>query len=133
MSSSYFRLTKHTIETQYVRHYDHATVNGDDDVLQLCINQYTPLDNLDPRPGDITILAAHANGIEKELYEPLWDDVLEKVKEHGKFRIRNIWIADVAWQGESGVLNEQKLGNDRKQIYTEKPSSIDVSSELVRS
>jgi hypothetical protein len=29
-------------------------------------------------------------------------------------RIRNIWIADVAHQGASGVLNERNLGNDRE-------------------
>jgi hypothetical protein len=27
--------------------------------------------------------------------------------------IRSIWIADVANQGSSGVLNEYKLGNER--------------------
>ncbi len=26
--------------------------------------------------------------------------------------MRGIWIADVAWQGQSGILNEEKLGND---------------------
>jgi hypothetical protein len=29
-------------------------------------------------------------------------------------KIRNIWIADVAHQGASGVLNERNLGNDRE-------------------
>jgi len=46
-----------------------------------------------------------------ELYEPLWDDLLKQSKKHG-FRIRSIWIADVAHQGASGVINETKLGND---------------------
>lgn len=50
--------------------------------------------------------------IGKELYEPLWEDLLARSKQHG-FRIRSIWIADVAHQGESSVLNEEKLGNDR--------------------
>lgn len=134
-SSSSFRLTKHIVDTQHIRHYEHATAHGDDDVLQLCINQYSPLDNLEPQPGDVTILAAHANGIEKELYEPLWDDLLEKAKESGKFRIRNIWMADVAWQGESGVMNEQKLGNDREYQRGMKHAFLvaDMFSELVRS
>jgi hypothetical protein len=47
------------------------------------------------------------------MYEPLWDDLLKFSKAAG-FRIRNIWIADVAHQGLSGVVNESKLGNDRK-------------------
>lgn len=113
MSSSTFRLKKHVLETQHVRQFHHATISGDDEVLQICINQYTPLDNLHPQPGDVTIIAAHANGVPKELYEPMWDDLHAIAKKSGAFRIRNIWIADVAWQGESGVLNEHKLGKDR--------------------
>ena len=49
----------------------------------------------------------------QELYEPLWDELYECLKAKN-IRIRNIFIADVAHQGVSGVLNEQKLGNDRK-------------------
>jgi len=37
----------------------------------------------------------------------------QKLKAKG-IRIRSIWIADVAHQGASGVLNEKKLGNDRE-------------------
>jgi hypothetical protein len=48
----------------------------------------------------------------KELYEPLWDEIHALSKSFG-FKIRNIWIADVAHQGISSVLNESILGNDR--------------------
>lgn len=51
----------------------------------------------------------------KELYEPLWDEVLKRAEAAG-FSIRAIWIADVAQQGASGVLNEGKLGNDRTSL-----------------
>jgi len=46
------------------------------------------------------------------LYEPLWDELYERLKAKD-IRIRAIFIADVAHQGASGVLNERKLGNDR--------------------
>lgn len=49
----------------------------------------------------------------KELYEPLWDDIYEKLRSQNQ-RIRAIWIADVAQQGQSGILNESILGNDRE-------------------
>ena len=75
------------------------------------MKQYIPKDNPNPRPGDVTIIGAHANGFPKELYEPLWDDILARSKKHG-FRIRSIWVADVAQQGQSSVLNEPFLGND---------------------
>lgn len=123
MSSSVFRLKKHIIETQYIRQYPHATINGEEDDLKICVNQYTPLSNLKPQPGDVTIIAAHANGVGKEMYEPLWDELLALSTKTGAFKIRNIWIADVAWQGESGVLNENKLGND--------PSWFDHSRDLL--
>lgn len=49
----------------------------------------------------------------KELYEPLWDDLQKRSAETG-IRIRSIWIADMWNQGQSGVLNEKILGNDRE-------------------
>ena len=56
-------------------------------------------------PGLYLILA-------QELYEPLWADIYSRMKSAG-VSIRSIWIADVANQGASGVLNEYKLGNER--------------------
>ncbi len=29
-------------------------------------------------------------------------------------RVGSIWIADCAWQGQSGILNQDKLGDDRE-------------------
>ncbi|KAF2813251.1 uncharacterized protein BDZ99DRAFT_252107 [Mytilinidion resinicola] len=122
MSTSLFRIDEHTLSGQHIRGYAHATVHEQEEVLHLAIKQYTPLDNPHPKPGDITIIGAHANGFPKELYEPLWDDVLRRSKQFG-FSIRGIWIADVAQQNASGVLNEGKLGND--------PSWFDHSRDLL--
>ena len=52
------------------------------------------------------------NSWKQELYEPLWEDFYSHAKEEG-FRVRSIWIADVANQGQSGITNEHVLGNDR--------------------
>jgi hypothetical protein len=128
MSSS-FKIREHIIDTQHVREYSRATAHSQEDVLKLVVKQYTPLDNPSPKPGDLTIIGAHANGFPKvcylhilrhqllkvaiqELYEPLWEDLLAESVKHG-FRIRSIWIADVAWQGGSGHVNQHLLGNDR--------------------
>lgn len=51
----------------------------------------------------------------KELYEPLWEDLIAQCKKHG-IRIGSIWTADAANLGASGVVNEELLGNDRKHI-----------------
>lgn len=131
MSTSHFRVIEHTIQCPSLREYHHGVKSGQN--LQLAIKQYVPLNNSHPAPDDITIIAGHANGIPKvrrrairihrslpagqsilillqECYEPLWDDLLAT----SKVRIKTIWFADCANQGASGVLNEDKLGDDRE-------------------
>ncbi len=112
MSSNLFRIDGHHIDASHIRGFPRSTSTNQEDVLQIAIKQYTPLNNSNPKPGDVTIIAAHANGFPKELYEPLWDELLKRCQNYG-FGIRSIWIADVAHQGWSSVLNEDKLGNDR--------------------
>ena len=48
----------------------------------------------------------------QELYEPLWDELLERSR--GKYEIRAIWITDVAHQAASYAMNEDQLANDRR-------------------
>ncbi|KAL8243776.1 hypothetical protein R6Q59_010034 [Mikania micrantha] len=106
-----YRILEHKVPCQHIREYPSALAYEEEDVLHLAVKQYIPLDNPNPQPGDVTIIAAHANGFPKELYEPLWEDLLSRTQING-FKIRNIWMADVAQQGASGVLNENLLGND---------------------
>ncbi|KAL2359759.1 hypothetical protein RJZ56_007381 [Blastomyces dermatitidis] len=106
-----FKVIEHTAPCQHIREYPRAIATEQEETLWLSVKQYVPTDNPNPKPGDITIIGAHANGFPKELYEPLWEELLSRAKRHG-FGIRGIWIADVAHQGNSGVLNENVLGND---------------------
>ncbi|OJI81626.1 hypothetical protein ABZX51_002087 [Aspergillus tubingensis] len=111
MSTAKFRVTEHIIPACYVREYAGSTVDQED-VLHLHIKQYTPRHLPNPVPADaVTIIAVHAVGFPKELYEPLWDELLAR-SAHSNFHIRGIWIADVANMGMSGVLNEDKLSMD---------------------
>ncbi|KAF2761819.1 alpha/beta-hydrolase [Pseudovirgaria hyperparasitica] len=111
MASKVFQVQEHVLPCQHIRQYHRATVDGEDGVLNLAIKQYTPLNNKSPKPNDLTIIGAHANGFPKELYEPLWIELLQRTEQAG-IGVRGIWIADVAHQGASGVLNESKLGDD---------------------
>ncbi|KAJ4393296.1 hypothetical protein N0V93_002504 [Gnomoniopsis smithogilvyi] len=120
--STLFHVKEHVIEGQHIREYAQATAHSNEEVLKLAVKQYIPKDNPNPKPGDITIIASHANGFVKELYEPLWDDLLHACRQNG-VNIRGIWIADVAWQGQSGVVNENSLGND--------PSWFDAARDLL--
>ncbi|OCL07032.1 toxin biosynthesis protein-like protein [Glonium stellatum] len=122
MSSSLFRIDDHVLPCQHIRGCVRSTAYDQEEVLHLAIKQYTPLDNLNPKPGDVTIIGGHANGFPKELYEPLWDEILRRAKQAG-FSIRGIWIADVSNQGASGVLNEGKLGDE--------PSWLDHPRDLL--
>ncbi|CAG7938458.1 unnamed protein product [Penicillium salamii] len=105
-----FQVSEHVIDAQHVRDSAQATATPDAK-LKLCIKQYTPLDNINPQPGDITIIGTHGTGFPKELYEPLWEELLARANTEG-FRVRSIWIADCVNQGASGILNEKQLGSD---------------------
>ena len=111
MSTSSFKVQEHVLPTQYVREYPGSTLLNQEDELKIHIKQYTPLGRKGILPGAITIIGAHANGFPKELYEPLWEDLYHILEKRGH-DIQSIWIADVAHQGTSGVLNQQMLGND---------------------
>lgn len=65
MSTSHFKVQEHTLPCQHIRGYPHATLHSQEEVLHLAIKQYTPLDNLSPHPGDVTIIGGHANGFPK--------------------------------------------------------------------
>ncbi|KAL4914424.1 Alpha/beta hydrolase family-domain-containing protein [Aspergillus aurantiobrunneus] len=108
---SHFRVVEHTVRCQNVRERLGAVKPGYENELRLAVKQYVPLDNPSPGEGDVTLIGAHANGFPKELYEPLWNDIYERLLQQNR-RIRSIWIADVAQQGQSGILNEAILGND---------------------
>ncbi|KAH8585646.1 toxin biosynthesis protein [Bisporella sp. PMI_857] len=106
---SYFRVLEHVIRCQHVRQNPGACEATEP--MRLAVKQYLPKSYHSPSSEDVTIIAAHANAVPKEVYEPLWDDVFLKMKSFGR-HIRGIWIADIASQGQSGVMNESVLGNE---------------------
>ena len=122
MSTTNFSIDIHTFPGQHIRNYPGATRHSEQDVLYLEAKQYIPLSNLNPGAGDITIIATHAVSFAKELYEPLWDDLLQQSEQLG-FRIRSIWSVDASNSGASGILNEQTQGDD--------PSFFDYPRDLL--
>ncbi|GAM44029.1 hypothetical protein TCE0_060r19321 [Talaromyces pinophilus] len=121
MAAPPFIITEHVIDGQHVREYPHATRTGDD-AVKLAVKRYTPKSNLDPQPGDVTIIGAHGSGFPKEIYEPIWEEIVSRLNARG-IRVRSMWIADSASQSASGVLNEENLGND--------PSWFDHARDLL--
>ncbi|KAF3316433.1 hypothetical protein TWF173_002275 [Orbilia oligospora] len=109
-SNGVLRVEKHIVPAFPIREPIRGVWNGGDK-LQLVANCYRPVNNPNPKPGDLTILAAHGNAFHKELYEPFFECLVEEYEKKG-VRIRSIWMADFHNQGDSGVLNEEKLGGE---------------------
>ncbi|KAI4162017.1 MAG: hypothetical protein LQ342_004329 [Letrouitia transgressa] len=119
--ASGFQVDEHAIKGQHIRQYPGGS-RDQETALELRLKQYSPLDNLKPKPGDATIIVAHGAGFIKELYEPLFEEILLDSKSSG-LRVRSIWIADVAQQGASAIANEHELGND--------PNYFDISRDML--
>ncbi|KAF3359720.1 hypothetical protein VdG1_01918 [Verticillium dahliae VDG1] len=108
-----FTITEQILPGAYIREFPHALSTSQESTLRLAVKIYTPKDNTSPQPGDVTLIAAHANGFPKELYEAMWADLhAEAAKANPPFRIRQIIAVDAAWQNASAPLNEHLLGND---------------------
>ncbi|KAE8400208.1 Alpha/Beta hydrolase protein [Aspergillus pseudonomiae] len=107
-----FKVTEHTAPAGHIREYPGSTARSQEEVLSLHVKQYTPLDQGHTIPTDaITVIATHACGYPKELYEPLWDEIYHRLKQNG-VHIRSIWMADAPNMGMSGVINEDKISLD---------------------
>ncbi|KAL9051331.1 MAG: hypothetical protein Q9162_006085 [Coniocarpon cinnabarinum] len=116
MSAHLFEVQTHYLDSSYIRQYPRALSDGQEDALKIAIKQYTPKRHATSKPQDITIIAAHANGVGKELYEPLWDDLLQNSIERGHAGIRSIWMADRAANGPANILPTQ-LSTYRRDVW----------------
>ena len=63
--SSAFEIKEHVIDAQHIREYPRATADSQEEVFKLAVKQYTPKNNPNPQPGDLTLIATHANGFVK--------------------------------------------------------------------
>ncbi|PUU81023.1 Alpha/beta hydrolase family-domain-containing protein [Tuber borchii] len=111
---SRFHITTHVLAASHLREFSRGTISAaNPPQLKLAVNQYAPRSNagIPAQSGDVTIIFCHANGIQKELYEPFFDHLLVEYEKSG-LRIRSIWALDAVHQGASGVLNEEVLGDD---------------------
>lgn len=119
-----FLIEEHQFQGQHIREYPRALVSSQEDDVWLHARSYTPRDvaNGSSR-GDLTIIAFHANGFPKEVYEPFFEALYRHLKETQSLTVGSIWIADQASQGSSALLNDEKLGND--------PSWFDHSRDVL--
>ncbi|KAJ5140693.1 hypothetical protein N7448_004101 [Penicillium atrosanguineum] len=107
-----FDIISHLIPVSPFREYPHA-ISDEKKGVHLSVKQYIPR-NEPFRYEDtvpITILASGGVGFIKELYEPLFAELLCKARQNGT-TIQSIWIADMYNIGESAVANRHNLGCD---------------------
>ncbi|KAJ5093386.1 toxin biosynthesis protein [Penicillium angulare] len=120
-----FKIVEHVIPGQHIREYYHSVKGRQEAPVQLAIKQYIPLDRPEPIPDNaVTIIGTHGNGSPKvsyaintaitgcggELFEPFWQRLSIQLQKQG-VPLRAIWIADIANQGASGILNEDIRGD----------------------
>ncbi|WPH04144.1 Hypothetical protein R9X50_00703000 [Acrodontium crateriforme] len=123
MSSTKFITKTHVFPGQHIRQFAGATRYKEEDTQHLAAKQYIPI-RIDHVPGiGITIIGAPAISFPKEMYEPLWDEMLAQWT-HQEFYISSIWAVDPCNQGESGVLNEITQGDE--------PTWVDFARDLLQ-
>ena len=122
MYSGPFSISEHKVPCQYIREYPQASARSQETTFHLVVKCYKPSATQQSQSRGVTIIAATANGMPKEVYEPLWEDLLSTCILAG-VAINSIWIADMSQQGDSAILNEQELGND--------PNWFDHSRDLL--
>jgi hypothetical protein len=62
---SHFRVIEHEVRAQHTREWPRGTEVGFENKLKLAVKQYVPYDQETTSLGDVTFIAAHANGFPK--------------------------------------------------------------------
>ncbi|KAF2670598.1 alpha/beta-hydrolase [Microthyrium microscopicum] len=104
MESKIWTLRTHVIPASHMRGYRRGVRDETKHRLRLSVNQYTP--NKIPDVG-WTVIFVHGVGSTKESYEPFFAGLLKT-----GLPIRSIWAADLAWHGQSYVINEEIVGDE---------------------
>ena len=62
---SHFRVIEHEVPAQHTRIWPRGTEVGLENALKLAVKQYIPLGKTEYEAGEVTFIAAHANGFPK--------------------------------------------------------------------
>ena len=65
MAPSIFQVQEHIIPTSHIREYPRATIDDQEEELQLAVKQYTPKESAGDAKNGVTIIGGHANGFPK--------------------------------------------------------------------
>lgn len=76
MTTSPFHIKEHISRAQHSRSRYAGAAPGQENKLKLCVKQYIPKSNPNPKEGDVTIIGAVADAYPKEILEPMWEVLL---------------------------------------------------------
>lgn len=118
MSTEFWNIHEHVTLASHIRGFSRGIRDEQNGRLRLAIKQYVPKARPEPKPGHVTLIMMSGIGASKELYEPFFDELLQR-----RLRIRAIWSMDTAHHGASHVLNEGIIGDE--------PNWFDSSRDLL--
>lgn len=64
MAFSSFNVEERVVNASYMREYPRGA-SPQNAPLKLAVKKYSPADNLNPQPGDVTLIGAHGCGFPK--------------------------------------------------------------------
>ncbi|KAH6711674.1 Alpha/beta hydrolase family-domain-containing protein [Leptodontidium sp. MPI-SDFR-AT-0119] len=100
-----FIIREHVIPCSHIREDLTTTTSGQEqETWRMSVKQYIPVENQDPKEGDVTIVGGCGNGFLKELYEPFWEDLYHALSK-SSIRIRSIWVPSVSNSGSNTHIN----------------------------
>lgn len=107
MSEEFWTILEHVIPASHIRGFSRGIRDEQHGRLRLAVKQYIPKARPEPTATDITVIMMGGIGSSKELYEPFYDELLQR-----GLRIRAVWSMDIAHHGASYVLNEGIIGDE---------------------
>ncbi|KAK9460543.1 Alpha/beta hydrolase family-domain-containing protein [Lipomyces oligophaga] len=112
-AAEYFTIVRHVLPASHPRSNPRATRTPTGPRLSIVAKEYLPKYEDDDGYSSLPTLSIafqHGSGFTKELYEPLFVELLSALKARG-VRVHSIIISDVFNQGESFVENEDRIGD----------------------
>lgn len=119
MSEEFWTIHDHVIPASHIRGFGRGIRDEYNGRLRLAVKQYIPKAQIEPMATDSTIIMMGGIGSSKEIYEPFYDELLQR-----GLRIRAVWSMDTAHHGASYLLNEGIIGDE--------PHWFDSSRDLLQ-
>ncbi|KAI0058362.1 alpha/beta-hydrolase [Artomyces pyxidatus] len=104
------RATRELFELKGMQERDELEGAGSEKILWNVLTRYVHKDAGKRRGKGLTLFMAHANGMHKETFEPMLQQLLFQTDSNMTVQIDEVWSIDAVQHGDSGILNAANLG-----------------------